>query len=126
MGRLHGAIEDTFVFMDNMGAANSVSKSHMYASHGDLRRTLRTAQWGTLLAEERGGKLEYTFPARISSAAEFVKRASETMGQHIQYSSLKPDGNTICVDSAHEHGLEDYPVSEWSQPTVCREWLPSA
>ena len=55
MRRLHNAVESTFVFVDHMGAAISVSKSHLYASNKEIRKTLRETHWGTTLPPDRGG-----------------------------------------------------------------------
>ena len=55
MGRLQTAGELTFCFMDAMGAAISVSKSHLYASRADIRGKLRTMQWGSSLPKDRRG-----------------------------------------------------------------------
>ena len=118
--RLRNAVEDTFIFMDTMGAAISVSKSHMYASQGDLRKEKSSTQWGRGLADDRGGKLAHAFTAPTLSADDFVKTAREAIGHDIQHSRLKPDGNTICVECEDERYCDDYPI----YLTVPAKYLP--
>ena len=59
MGRFKSACEHTFLFLDAMGAAASMGKSHLYASRADIRRKLKDMQWGALLPTDRGGRLEH-------------------------------------------------------------------
>ena len=83
--RLQNAIEDTFVFMDSMGAAISIGKSSLYASDGDMRREMSRIRWGTRLDAERGGQLRHDIRAGAYSAEEFANIASDIMGQTISF-----------------------------------------
>ena len=88
--RLRSAVEDTFVFMDAMGASVSVSKSHIYASHGDLRKTMGAIQWGSGLAANRGGELEFTLQALASDANRLVALIGAATGHQVKYTRENP------------------------------------
>ena len=93
-----------------MGAALSVGKSSMYASHADMRRTLRRMQWGARLDEDRGGSFHHSFLAGIYGAEELVSIASDIIGQRIEFSREKPEGHTVCVDVSPSQIAADYPI----------------
>ena len=76
-GRLKEAVEDTFLFMDNMGAAISVGKSSTYASRASLRSALRGQNWGAKLDAGRGGMFRQSFTAGIYNPDELVSIASD-------------------------------------------------
>ena len=95
--RVREAIEGTFVFMDCMGAAISISKSSLYGSDRETRRTLAETQWGTTLAPERGGRLVHECHANRRDPNEIATLLQKAVGQTIEVVTTKPKGNTVEV-----------------------------
>ena len=108
--RLRNAVEDTFVFMDAMGAAVSVSKSHMYASHRDLRKEMSTIQWGGRLADNRGGRLDFSFLAPARCADSFAEMVGDVTGHPVKYTREKPDSNAITVECGDGRHSGEFPI----------------
>merc|ERR1711965_1058606 len=80
MGRFKSACEHTFLFLDAMGAAASIGKSHLYASRADIRRKLKGMQWGALLPSERGGRLEHRCSGTAPEPAKLVHCIQNSTG----------------------------------------------
>ena len=110
LNRMRNAVEDTFAFMDNMGAAISASKSHCYASNSQLRREISQIQWGNKLSNERGGKLHHEFTAPALGASALLEEARQAIGRDIKQSTERPEGNYLIIDCDSAQHKNDYPV----------------
>ena len=105
MHRMYTACEQTFLFMDSMGAAVSVCKSHLYASNKAIRDTLRRKQWGSMLPADRGGQLEHQCVIYSANRDRIVQCICQATGYDILGSRAPPEGNAVCIRESLENSM---------------------
>ena len=109
LNRFQTACEQTFLFVDAMGAAASIGKSHLYASRADIRRKLKGMQWGALLPADRGGHLEHWCNGAAPEPAEMVERIRNSTGWDVSASCDEPVGNSVRISLPNGRDAHGYP-----------------